>query len=226
MILFLSFLACLSEPPPHDALSYVENRCEDIADENLKGECLVFEAMEIGYPSAEKSCHLIENPNWRAECFFLLADSIPNDLDETRRLCDRSEFLRNRCLSHWIRHQIKESLYLNGVDLVSAAETAAAQIVGQEAALAVSQRTLIELLAKSVVPPFSESHCQGLEYCSTIYLEATRQVLLGQKKSPELKRHCKESESFRLSILPIDETNPPTMTVFEKAWGTVCSSSL
>ena len=58
------------EPPFKDALAYVENRWKDIIELDLQGECHAFNSLSVSHPDAEKRCHNIEDPKWKAECFF------------------------------------------------------------------------------------------------------------------------------------------------------------
>ena len=220
------FAACVfEEPPSNDALAYVENRCTDIRESALQGECHVFNALSVGHPEAEKRCHYIEDPKWKAECFFLLADSVHHDLKETRRLCDRSDFLRNRCLSHWIRSQTQAKLTLSGDDLAQAASDIAAQIVGPEAAGPMSKRMLIEVMAKSLTVPFSIDSCRGLDsLCESVYLESVRLQDIQTDSRPLLEGHCERDLEERLAVLETT-SDPRTVSLVTEAWEQVCSPS-
>ena len=225
MILAILFACFRGEPPSNDAMAYVENRCNDIEDPSLQGECFVFNALSFGYPDAEKHCHYIEDHKWKSECFFLLADTVEEDLNETRRLCERSDFLRNRCLSHWIKGQTQAKLELSGSELMRAANDVATQIVGQEAADSMSKRVLIEVIAKTTHFPFSFADCRGLdELCVDIYLEIVRLQDKKNNTRPILQAHCSQSFSERKEVVQI---NPDTETVaiIDLAWERACSPS-
>lgn len=219
--MILSFLSCQTQPIQWDAQAYIQNDCAAIQSSSLKGECLSFEAMAVGLPEGEKICFAIQNDDWKSECFFMISE-LADTLVETKRLCDRSTFLRGRCLSHWVRTEIKSNLDLKGDALSEFAVSTSAQIVGKEAAISYAERTLIDVLSKEVEAPFKLDDCHMLNaLCPSIYLEANRQAQLKRNENPNLKVFCGKPFEYRKRILPwLDSTLDDFV---DKAWMIECS---
>ncbi len=173
---------------PGQARRYVDaatsgggDACAALADDDLRGECLVFAAAEVG-PSdpaaAEALCTQAPPGVWQDECWFHLADTLSASGDLALSMCNRAGRFRDPCLGHAVSRdsrQILASLPPGQEQQALAALTdAAVAYLGNERGRARARQNLVKALAARFLDgPFDPEGCGDApdELCTAVYRE-------------------------------------------------------